>query len=113
MRRAAGVVVLLIGVFAAGLTAAGIHAGPTAIWVTTVEATVQLTTTEPAVTTAEAPTTTPTTTALPAPKGTVVRPAAHGIAGNCLLVGGLALLGHGVAPLVLGPVAEPPKLEDA
>ena len=116
MRRAAGVVVLLIGVFAAGLAAAGIHAGSDgdlghdgrgdgsahddgagnhdgrrafhddgARRATT----------------------------LPAPRGTAVTPAAHGIAGNCLLVGGLALLEHGGAPRVLGPVAEPPKVEDA
>jgi murein DD-endopeptidase MepM/ murein hydrolase activator NlpD len=114
MRRAAGVVVLLIGVFAAGLAAAGVQAGPVAFFVTTVEATVQLTTTESTVTTAEPPTTTaPTTPVPPAPKGTVVTPTAHRIAGNCLLVGGVALLQPGGGALALGPAAEPPKLEDA
>ena len=45
MRRAAGVVVLLVGLFAAGLAAAGGRAGPVGFIVTTVAATVQLTTT--------------------------------------------------------------------
>src|SRR3954454_190899 len=114
MRRAAGGVVLLIGMFAAGLAAAGGHAGPVGFVVTTVEATVQLTTTASTTTTAEpASTTAPTTTALPAPTGTVVAPTARRIGGLSLLVGGVALVQSGGSPLVLGPVAEPPRLEDA
>jgi murein DD-endopeptidase MepM/ murein hydrolase activator NlpD len=114
MRRAAGVVVLLVGLFVAGLAAAGGRAGPMGFIVTTVAATVQLTTTASATTTAEPVTTTaPTTTALPPPTGTVVTPAALRIGGGCPLVGGVALLEPGKPPVVLGPLAEPPRLEDS
>jgi murein DD-endopeptidase MepM/ murein hydrolase activator NlpD len=133
MRRCAGVVVLLLSLFAAGLAAGGIHAGPpltttsttdttttATTEVTTAETTTVATTTTP--TTATAATTTAPTTTAPAPKpAPKPKPRSPGkllataplAAPRCLLLAGFALLQPGRQPLTLGALAVVPRRSKA
>src|SRR5262245_13922699 len=116
MRRRGGVAVLLAVVFAAGLALAAIQAGASAIFATT---TVAPTTTASSVTmptttgaTPTAPATTVATTPELPPNVIVVGAAAAHLSKRCLYAGAFALLEPGRAPLVVGPVADPPRVED-
>jgi murein DD-endopeptidase MepM/ murein hydrolase activator NlpD len=135
MRRRAGVVVLLLSLFAAGLAAGGIHAGAplttTSTTDTTTTATTDVTTAE---TTTVATTTTPTTatvattpvptTTAPAPKPAPKPKPKPRSAGKllataplatprCLLLAGFALLQPGRQPLTLGALAVVPRRSKA
>jgi murein DD-endopeptidase MepM/ murein hydrolase activator NlpD len=105
-------VVLLAGLFAAGMTAATIQANPTAPSATTLDETTAESSTEETTTTlATTIATTTTTTASAATtkspaKATVVMPVSRPIVGRCLLVGAFAVLEPDRPAQVLGPVAQ-------
>jgi murein DD-endopeptidase MepM/ murein hydrolase activator NlpD len=113
-------VVLLAGLFAAGMATATIQANPvapagttpddTTTEASTGETTTTLATTT-AATTATATTTTPTATSATttAPVKTTVMPATRPIHGRCLFVGAFAVLEPGRPARVLGPVAQAPR----
>jgi hypothetical protein len=121
MRGRVGMVVLLAGLFAAGMAAATIQANPaapssTTLDETTTESPTGDTTTDETTTLATTTATTtvkpPTTTTSPA-KATVVLPVRRSIAGRCLLVGAFALLEPDRPARVLGPVAQAPRPREA
>ena len=123
MRRRAGVVVLVLSLFAAGIAAGAIHAGPpppattTTTRPPTTPATTDVTTTDTTVgatttvaTTTAATTTTTTTSPAPPPKpaGKLLT-ASPLVSPRCLVVSGFALLEPGRRPLTLGKVAVVPR----
>jgi hypothetical protein len=119
MRGRVGMVVLLAGLFAAGVAAATIQANPAAPSSTTLDETTtesstgETTTTFTTTTAATTTTTTSTaTTKLPA-KATVVAPVRRAIRGRCLLVGAFVVLEPDRPARVLGPVAQAPRPRNA
>jgi hypothetical protein len=113
-------VVLLAGLFAAGMAAATIQANPavpssTTLDETTTEATGETTTGETTTlaTTTATTTVAPPTTTTSVAKAAVLRPVRRSIGGRCLLVGALALLEPDRPARVLGPVAQASPPTDA
>jgi hypothetical protein len=120
MRGRMGMVVVLAGLFAAGIAAATIQANPTVPSATTVDETTAESSTEETTTVATTTattiattTTTSTATTRSSAKATVVLPVRRPIVGRCLLVGAFALLEPDRPARVLGPVARAPHPRDA
>jgi murein DD-endopeptidase MepM/ murein hydrolase activator NlpD len=114
MRGRVGVVVLVLGLFAAGLAAGAIQAGSTAPPTTTAETTTEPSTTQETTTAPPVSTTTTvpsTTTAAPASARNVL--AAGPIeSGRCVLVAAFVLLEPNGQVRVLGPAAQSPHAHD-